>query len=51
MSFGGGGIYFGEFNAFSATQYGLFSMSVALIFIGVIVLANRLSSLESQDKK
>ena len=46
----GGGIYFDEFRGFTAEQYGLFITGVAVIFAGVIVLADRLKKIEVDDK-
>ncbi|KAI9328586.1 hypothetical protein DFJ73DRAFT_861625 [Zopfochytrium polystomum] len=38
----GGGVYFGEFDGFTARQYGLFFLAVGIIFVGVGVLGDRL---------
>ncbi|TPX32602.1 hypothetical protein SmJEL517_g04323 [Synchytrium microbalum] len=46
----GGGIYFDEFNGFTALQYTLFILGVAVIFSGVIVLADRLKRIEVDDQ-
>jgi hypothetical protein len=40
--FRGGGIYFQEFDGFSAKQYGMFFLSILIIFVGVGVLGDRL---------
>ncbi|KAJ3100571.1 NIPA-like protein 3 [Physocladia obscura] len=42
----GGGVYFGEFDGFNARQYGLFSIAVGVIFMGVFVLADRLKRID-----
>ncbi|KAJ3210017.1 hypothetical protein HDU82_008963 [Entophlyctis luteolus] len=38
----GGGVYFGEFDGFTPRQYGLFILAIGVIFLGVIILADRL---------
>ena len=47
----GGGIYYGEFDGFTAAKYGMFSLGVGIIFIGVGILATRLASLAEDDKE
>lgn len=47
----GGGVYFDEFRGFSTKQYGLFVFAVAVIFVGVGVLAGRLKRLEDSGKE
>ncbi|ORY49606.1 hypothetical protein BCR33DRAFT_713925 [Rhizoclosmatium globosum] len=38
----GGGVYFNEFEGFTARQYGLFILAIGVIFLGVFVLGDRL---------
>ena len=47
----GGGVYYGEFEGFTAAKYGLFSLGVGIIFVGVGVLATRLAAIENDDKE
>lgn len=47
----GGGVYYGEFEGFTAAKYGLFSLGVGIIFVGVGVLATRLAAIENNDKE
>ncbi|KAJ3027654.1 NIPA-like protein 3, partial [Rhizophlyctis rosea] len=47
----GGGVYFDEFKGFQPKQYGLFTFAVAVIFLGVGVLAGRLKRLEDVGKE
>ncbi|KAJ3193100.1 hypothetical protein HK101_005422 [Irineochytrium annulatum] len=42
----GGGVYFQEFDGFNARQFGLFFLSVAIIFVGVGILGDRLKKAE-----
>jgi hypothetical protein len=43
-SFSGGGVYFSEFDGFNARQYTLFFLAVGIIFVGVLVLGDRLKN-------
>ncbi|KAJ3038732.1 hypothetical protein HDV00_000392 [Rhizophlyctis rosea] len=47
----GGGVYFDEFKGFTSKQYGLFIFAVAVIFVGVGILAGRLKRLEDSGKE
>ncbi|KAJ3332698.1 hypothetical protein HDU76_013377 [Blyttiomyces sp. JEL0837] len=42
----GGGIYFNEFDGFTTRQYSLFVLAIAIIFMGVAILADRLKKAE-----
>ena len=44
-------MYYGEFEGFTAAKYGLFSLGVGIIFVGVGVLATRLAAIENDDKE
>ena len=43
-------MYFDEFKGFQPKQYGLFAFAVAVIFLGVGILAGRLKRLEDVGK-
>ncbi|KAF9954425.1 NIPA-like protein 3 [Mortierella alpina] len=45
----GGGVYYNEFEHFSAKQYVLFCLGVLIVFIGVGMLAKRLALLAKED--
>jgi hypothetical protein len=49
--YSGGGVYYREFDGFTAAKYGLFSLGVGIIFIGVGILATRLAAIADDDKE